>query len=144
VCLWFVTRRKNNGQTTDGRDLRDRRGETLFIDARQLGHLATRVNREFSDDDIVKIAETYHSWRMQDGYQDVVGFCKAATLDEIRGHSYELTPGHYVGVSDAEDDGEPFEEKMARLTAELREQIAEGRHLESEIEKNLKDLGYGE
>lgn len=143
VCLWFVTRRKNNGQTTDGRDLRDRRGETLFIDARQLGYLATRVNREFSDDDIAKIADTYHSWRMQDGYQDVPGFCKSTTMDEIRGHNYVLTPGRYVGAQETEDDGEPFEEKMARLTTELREQMTEGRRLETEIEKNFKEMGYG-
>jgi type I restriction enzyme M protein len=143
VCLWFLARRKNNGQTTDGRDLRDRRGETLFIDARQLGHMIDRTHREFSEEDIAKIAGVYHSWRMQDGYQDVPGLCKAAILDEIRGQNYVLTPGRYVGVPDSEDDGEPFEEKMARLTTELRQQMAEGQRLESEIEKNLKELGYG-
>jgi type I restriction enzyme M protein len=144
VCLWFLTRRKNNGQTTDGRDLRDRRGETLFIDARQLGFMADRTHREFSDEDIAKIADTYHAWRMKDGYQDVPGFCKMANVEEIRGHNYVLTPGRYVGVQDAEDDGEPFEVKMARFTQALTEQFAESERLELEIRKNLKELGYGE
>ena len=143
VCLWFLTRRKNNGQTSDGRDLRDRRGETLFIDARQLGFMVDRTRREFSDEDVAKIADTYHSWRMQDGYQDVPGFCKAASTEAIRGHNYVLTPGRYVGTPDVEDDGEPFEEKMARLTAELQEQFAESARLEAEIRKNLQELGYG-
>ncbi|HRN51838.1 MAG TPA: class I SAM-dependent DNA methyltransferase [Anaerolineales bacterium] len=144
ACLWFLARQKNNGQTSDGRDLRDRRGETLFIDARQLGFMADRTHREFSDEDIARIADTYHSWRMQDSYQDVPGFCKAVTTEDIRRHNYVLTPGRYVGTPEAEEDDEPFEEKMARLTTELQEQFAESARLEAEIRKNLKELGYGD
>ena len=143
ACLWFLTRQKNNGQTSDARKLRDRRGETLFIDARKLGQMRDRTHLEFRDEDIARIADTYHSWRLQDGYQDVPGFCKIATLDVIRGHGYVLTPGRYVGVPDMEEDDEPFEKKMERLTQTLQEQFAESASLEAEIKKNLESLGYG-
>jgi type I restriction enzyme M protein len=141
VCLWFIARAKKNGR------FRDRRGETLFIDARTLGTLVDRVHRELTDEDIAKIAGTYHAWRGDPDagkYQDAPGFCKAATLDDIRKHGHVLTPGRYVGAAVAEDDGEPFDEKMKRLAATLREQQAEGARLDAAIATNLKELGYGE
>ncbi len=140
VCLWFLARNKKNGR------FRDRRGETLFIDARKLGTLTDRVHRELTDDDIAHIAGTYHAWRgdKEAGqYEDVPGFCKAAQLDHIRKHGHVLTPGRYVGAAAVEDDGEPFEEKMKRLTATLREQQKEAVRLDAAIAANLKELGYG-
>jgi type I restriction enzyme M protein len=151
VCLWFLARDKKNGR------FRDRRGETLFIDARKLGTMIDRVHRELTDEDIAKIADTYHLWRgdphpLGEGrgegnagatYEDVPGFCKSATLDEIRKHGHVLTPGRYVGTEAAEEDDEPFEEKMRRLTATLREQTEEGRRLDAAIAANLRELGYG-
>ena len=140
VCLWFLARNKKNGR------FRDRRGETLFIDARKLGTMADRVHRELTDADIAKIAGTYHAWRGDQAagkYSDVAGFCKRASLEDIRKHGHVLTPGRYVGAEAAEDDGEPFEEKMKRLTATLREQQAEGVRLDAAIAANLKALGYG-
>ena len=140
VCLWFITRTKKNGR------FRDRRGETLFIDARKLGTLTDRVHRELTDDDIAKIARTYHAWRGDTDatdYTDVPGFCKAAALEEIQKHGHVLTPGRYVGAEAVEDDGEPFEEKMQRLATTLREQQAEATKLDAAIAANLKELGYG-
>jgi len=141
ACLWFLARDKRNGK------FRDRRGETLFIDARKLGHLVDRVHRELSDEDIAHIAGTYHAWRGEKDtaqYQDTSGFCKSATIDEISSHGFVLTPGRYVGAEDIDDDGEPFDEKMARLTAQLEEQFAESARLEAAIRRNLKGLGYGD
>jgi type I restriction enzyme M protein len=141
VCLWFVTRDKKDGR------FRDRRGETLFIDARKMGTLIDRVHRDLTEEDIHRIAETYHAWRGDpDGageYEDVAGFCKAASLEEMRSHGHVLTPGRYVGAEAIEDDGEPFEDKMKRLTATLREQQAEAAKLDAAIAANLKELGYG-
>ncbi|HUT53074.1 MAG TPA: class I SAM-dependent DNA methyltransferase [bacterium] len=142
VCLWFISRDKKNHR------FRDRRGNVLFIDARKLGTLIDRVHRELTDDDIKNIADTYHAWRgdnrdSKKKYQDVPGFCKSATLADIRGHGHVLTPGRYVGAAEVEDDGEPFEDKMARLTAELREQMEESAKLDKIIWANLKDIGYG-
>ncbi len=140
VCLWFLARSKKNGR------FRDRRGETLFIDARKLGTMADRVHRELTDGDIAKIAGTYHAWRGDKDagkYTDVPGFCKNAVLDDIRKHDHVLTPGRYVGAEAAEDDGEAFEGKMKRLTATLREQQAEAAKLDTAIAANLKELGYG-
>ena len=154
VCLWFLARNKRNGR------FRDRRGETLFIDARKLGSMVDRVHRELTDADIAKIAGTYHAWRgdltspspstgegrdggESEGYKDIPGFCKAATLDDIRKHGHVLTPGRYVGAEAAEEDGEPFEEKMRRLTATLRQQQVEAVKLDAAIAANLKELGYG-
>ncbi|MDP2755064.1 MAG: N-6 DNA methylase, partial [Nitrospirota bacterium] len=130
--------------------------QTLFIDARKLGTLIDRVHRELTDEDIGKIADTYHAWRGNkvspsplagegrgEGYKDIPGFCKSATLDDIRRHGHILTPGRYVGAAAVEDDGEPFKEKMARLTAELRGQRAETAKLDEAIWHNLKELGYG-
>ncbi len=101
-----------------------------------------RVLRDFSKDDIARIADTFHAWQRGEGYEDVAGFCKSASLDEIRKHDFVLTPGRYVGAAEQEDDGEPFAEKMARLTAQLREQLAESARLEAEIKRNLGGLGY--
>ena len=140
VCLWFLARDRRNGR------FRDRRGETLFIDARKLGALVDRTHRELSDEEIARIAGTYHAWRGDAGageYADVPGFCKSATTEEVRGHGHVLTPGRYVGAAEADEDGEPFEEKMARLSATLREQMAEGRRLDALIEANLRELGFG-
>jgi type I restriction enzyme M protein len=144
VCLWFLSRNKENNR------FRDRRGETLFIDARKLGTMADRTHRELLDADIAKIAGTYHAWRgdvvgaaSAATYADIPGFCKSATLDDIRKHGHVLTPGRYVGAEAQADDGEPFDEKMKRLTATLREQQAEAAKLDAAIAANLKELGYG-
>jgi type I restriction enzyme M protein len=145
VCLWFLSRDKKNGLGGRGKKMRDRRRETLFIDARKLGTLVDRVHRELTDADIDKIADTYHRWR-GDGkgkYEDVPGFCKSARTEEIAAHHYALTPGRYVGAADVEDDDEPFEDRMARLAATLEEQFKEGAKLEKAIRKNLRGLGYG-
>lgn len=140
VCLWFLTRDKKNSR------FRDRRSETLFIDARKLGHLIDRVHRELSDEDIARIAGAYHAWRGDKDageYEDIPGFCKSGTTDEIAAHGYVLTPGRYVGAEEVADEDESFEEKMKRLTATLREQCADAAKLDKAIWANLKDLGYG-
>ena len=121
ACLWFLARNKNRGGK-----LRDRRGEVLFIDARKLGTLVDRTRKEFSDDDVAKIAGVYHAWREGKGYEDVPGFCKSAKLDEIRGHNHVLTPGRYVGAADVEDDDVPFEERFAAMRLTLEKQFTEG------------------
>ncbi|MCJ7511245.1 MAG: SAM-dependent methyltransferase, partial [Dehalococcoidia bacterium] len=140
VCLWFIARDKKNGH------FRDRRGETLFIDARKLGTMIDRVHRELTDEDISKIADTYHAWRGDEDcdkeYEDVPGFCKATTIEDIREHTHILTPGRYVGAAEVEEDDEPFEEKMERLTATLRVQMEEARRSDAIIDANLKGLGY--
>src|SRR5438093_9724943 len=141
VCLWFLARSKRNSH------FRDRRGETLFIDARKMGTMVDRVHRELTDADIARIAGAYHAWRGDKDagkFADVPGYCKAAKLDDIRKHGHVLTPGRYVGAEEAEDDGEPFEEKMKRLTATLRQQQEEAAKLETAIAVNLKELGYDE
>ena len=146
VCLWFLARDKKNGLGGRGKKMRNRRQETLFIDARKMGTLVDRVHRELNDEDIAKIADTYHRWR-GDGagkYADVAGFCKSATTEEITSHQFVLTPGRYVGAEEIEEDGELFDAKMKRLVAKLEEQFAEGAKLEKEIRKNLKGLGYGD
>jgi len=147
VCLWFIARDKKGGSVT--RPYRDRRGQTLFIDARKLGTMIDRVHRELTEEDIRKIADTYHAWRSVGAkdisplrYADIPGFCKSATLDDIRHHGHILTPGRYVGAAEVEDDSEPFEEKMQRLVAQLREQQAEAAKLDDAIEANLKELGF--
>ena len=138
VCLWFIARDKKNGR------FRNRRGETLFIDARKLGHLVDRTHRELSYEETARIAGTYHAWRGDKDagkYEDVLGFCKTATKEEITAHNYALTPGRYVGAEEAEDDV-LFEEKMPLLVAELEEQFTESARLEQEIRKNIWELGY--
>jgi type I restriction enzyme M protein len=182
ACLWFLARDRRNHR------FRDRRGQVLFIDARKLGRMLDRTHRELTDEEIARIANTYHTWRTgsdhsgedrnsssgrhsHDGekppdchsrqggdppdrhsreggnpvqYEDIPGFCKSATLDEIRKHGHVLTPGRYVGAEALADDGEPFEEKMRRLVATLREEQAEAAKLDAAIAANLKELGYGE
>ena len=121
---------------------RDRRQELLFIDARNLGFMRDRVLRDFTVDDTAKIADTFHAWQHGESYENVAGFCKSASLDEIKKHDFVLTPGRYVGAQEIEDDGEPFAEKMARITEQLGEQFAESDRLEAEIKRNLGGLGY--
>ena len=141
ACLWFLARDRSTGGVHSRLDFRNRSNEILFIDARKLGTMVTRRNRAFTDEDIAKISGTYHAWRGEGGkYADVPGFCKAATLDEVRANNYVLMPGRYVGTEEAEDDGVPFEEKMATLTAQLAEQFAKGIELQERIRENLKEL----
>ncbi|WP_300319669.1 class I SAM-dependent DNA methyltransferase [Accumulibacter sp.] len=155
VCLWFLAKSKSADAK---RGLRDRRQQTLFIDARKLGTLIDRVHRELTDADLQKITTTYHLWRSARlspsplagegraegaSYADIAGFCKSATTAEIAAHGHVLTPGRYVGAEAIEDDGDPFEEKMPRLVAELHAQFAESAKLEEAIKVNLSGLGYG-
>ncbi len=145
ACLWFLARDKSNGKRGNA-TLRDRRGEVLFIDARSMGTLVDRTRRELTDSDIQKIADTYHAWRGEKAagkYEDIPGFCKSASLDDIRKHGHVLTPGRYVGAEAAEDDGEAFVDKMQRLSVQWREQQQEAARLDAAIEANLRGLGYG-
>jgi len=144
ACLWFLTRNKGADRQ---RGYRARQGETLFIDARKLGTLIDRTHRELTDDEIADIARTYHAWRdegQSDQYEDKPGFCKVATLKDIKSHGFVLTPGRFVGAEEVEDDGIPFEEKMTELSAQLYQQMAEARNLDDTIRRNLEALGYGE
>ncbi len=144
ACLWFIARDKSGKPTRGGAPLRERRGEVLFIDARKLGTMVTRTQKELTEEDVSRMADTYHAWRGEEGeYEDVPGFCKIASLDEIRKHGHVLTPGRYVGAEDAQDDDEPFDEKMKRLAATLFEQQAEFSKLDAAITATLTDLGYG-
>lgn len=143
ACLWFLARNKTNHK------FRNRSNEILFIDARKLGTMVNRRNKKLTDDkdgaenDIALITSTYHAWRNKDGnYQDNAGFCKSATLDEIRANNYVLVPGRYVGTEEIEDDGVPFEEKMNSLTAKLGEQFMKSGELEKRIRENLNGIGY--
>jgi type I restriction enzyme M protein len=139
ACLWFLTRDKKNPK------YRNRRGEILFIDARKMGRLVDRTHRELTDDEVKRIAATYHAWRGEAGngeYDDIPGFCRSASLAEVQGHGYVLTPGRYVGAEAAEEDAEPFEEKIKRLTGQLREQMERGKELDDAIKTNLKSLGW--
>ena len=140
ACLWFLSRERGGND-----QYRNRRNEILFIDARQLGRMVDRTHRELTDEDVSRIAGTYHAWRSDNGgevYEDVPGFCKSASLDDVRHYDYVLTPGRYVGVEPQEEDDEPFEDKMRRLTGEWREQVAEARRLDATIEANLTMLGF--
>ncbi|OBY11865.1 type I restriction-modification system subunit M [Clostridium paraputrificum] len=138
VSLWILNRNK-----IDNPKFRKRADEILFIDGRNLGTMVDRRHRELSDEDVKKIADTYHNYRNIDGnYEDVQGFCKAAKLEEVMEHEYVLTPGRYVGIEEQEDDGVPFEEKMEALTSELGELFEKSRSLEEEIRKNLGGIGY--
>ncbi len=138
ACLWFLARDRHNGR------FRKRKGEILFIDARKLGYMVNRTQRELAEEDVARISDTYHAWRSGADYDDVPGFCKGATLEEVRRHSHILTPGRYVGAEPQEDDGEPFEEKMKRLVAQWQEQQTEARRLDTAIDANLKSLGFGD
>ncbi len=137
ACIWFISRKRaGNGD-------RKRTGEILFIDASEVGFMADRTHREFTDEDIAKIANTYHEWRKHDGkYEDIKGFCKSANIEEITKHNFVLTPGRYVGIKDEEDDSIPFEEKIADLTAKLSEQMKKEKELDEEIKKQLKNVGF--
>lgn len=165
VCLWFIT--KNKKENTE-LGYRDRQGETLFIDAREMGTMVSRVHKELTTDDIAEIARTYHAWRGekkggdmkttakdggsvdnagaiidQSGYQDIAGFCKSATLEEIKANDFVLTPGRYVGAAELEDDGIPFEVKMKELSQTLYSQMEQSEALDIAISQNLEVLGYG-
>jgi len=138
ACLWFVTRDKKD------HSFRDRRGQILFIDARNMGVMIDRRHRELTDEDVKKISSTYHAWRGENKlkYEDVTGFCKSAKLEEVEKNNFILTPGRYVGIQEEAEDDEAFEEKMKRLTAELSEQMKEGQKLDVEIKKNLEGIGF--
>jgi type I restriction enzyme M protein len=137
ACLWFLSRYKNGNKN------RDRKGEMLFIDASELGYMVNRRNRAFAEEDIQKIAGTYHEWKRDGGnYEDIKGFCKSATLEEIQKHNFVLTPGRYVGIPDEVDDGVPFEDKMGALTAELAAQMKEAEALDQEIKVQLAKVGF--
>ena len=138
ACLWFISRKKT------GNGDRKRSGEILFIDAGEIGFMRDRTHREFADEDIAIIADTYHQWRGKGKkYKDIKGFCKSATLEEIQKHNFVLTPGRYVVIKDEIDDGIPFEDKMKQLTAELAGQFEEESKLNKAIKKNLEGLGFG-
>ena len=141
ACLWFLAKNKSNGR------FRDRCGEVLFIDVRKLGHMVDRARRELTDGDVARVAEVYHAWRGKKGtgdYADVPGFCKCATLEEVRNHGYVLTPGRYVGVETPLDDDEAFKDKIMRLTSQLHKQQTDGTRLDIAIVENLKGLGLWE
>ncbi len=139
VSLWFFSRAR------DGiKNQRKRTNEILFINARDLGQMVSRTNRELTDADIAQIADTYHAWRgtSEDPYSDQSGFCRSVPLEDIWAHDGVLTPGRYVGMADVEDDGEPFDEKMNRLVGELANHFEQGAQLEQRMRRNLKELGY--
>ncbi len=161
ACLWFMSRAKSN-PLPKGEGVRSRKDEVLFIDASELGYMVNRRNRAFTDEDIAKIADTYHRWKKkysplnlgegqgvrenlpqgEGSYRDVKGFCKSATLAEIEKHNFVLTPGRYVGIPDEEDDGIAFEQKMEFLTKELAMQMREGLALDEEIKLQLAKVGF--
>ncbi|MDA9360276.1 type I restriction-modification system subunit M [Flavobacteriaceae bacterium] len=130
ACLWFLRREKTNNSK-----------EVLFIDASEMGFMKDRVHRDFADADIDAITDTYHNWRKGNGYEDVKGYCKSATIEEIQKHKHVLTPGRYVGIPDEEDDGIPFEDKMADLSATLKEQMEKEAQLNQEIKEQLSNIG---
>ena len=137
ACIWFISRKRlGNGD-------RKRTGEILFIDASEMGHLVDRTHREFTEEDIQKIAGTYHEWRKRDGkYEDIKGFCRSGAVAEVQKNNYVLTPGRYAGVADEIDDGIPFADKMGKLTATLKEQMSEEARLNDEIKTQLKKVGF--
>ena len=141
ACIWFLTKNKKARA-----DFADRSGKVLFIDARNLGYMKDRVLRDFTAEDTEKIAGTFQKWKRglegEEGYQDETGFCKSATLQEIAKHDHVLTPGRYVGAADEEEDGEPFAEKMARLTDDLKSQLNENKLIEETIARNLQSIGH--
>lgn len=139
VCIWFMSKDKSK----TGK--RDRKNEILFIDARKIGFMADRTHKEFTEEDIKQITRAFHTWRgtAEGEYEDILGFCKVATLEEVRNNDYILTPGRYVGLEEVEEDGEPFEEKMTRLTTELAVQFEKSKELEDQIRQALGGIGYG-
>ncbi|MDQ6961617.1 MAG: class I SAM-dependent DNA methyltransferase, partial [Mariprofundaceae bacterium] len=146
ACIWFLSKNKKDRTSASAKTLRDRTGEVLFIDARNLGYMKDRVLRDFTQDDLNNVTQTFHRWQenpeSEHPYNDEAGFCKSAPLAEIKKHDYVLTPGRYVGAAPEEDDGEPFADKMARLTGQLKTQFEQSDKLETEIKKNLAGLGY--
>jgi type I restriction enzyme M protein len=135
VCLWFLARDKRNNR------FRDRRRAVLFIEAGTLGTMIDKVHREFAEEDVLRIAETYHAWRGDKSaraYSDVAGFCKSVSTEEIRQHGYVLTPRRYVGAVNVEDDEEPFEQKVQRFAMRLEEQFRDGMRLDKSIRESLK------
>lgn len=141
ACIWFLT--KNKGERrVNGHTLGDRRGKMLFIDARQMGYMKDRVLRDFTKEDIQKITDTFHRWQESSGYEDEPGFCFTAMLKDVQANDYVLTPGRYVGAPEVEDDGEPFADKMERLTVQLSEQFAMSTKLEGKIRAHLATIGY--
>ncbi|GGK58008.1 class I SAM-dependent DNA methyltransferase [Amphritea balenae] len=143
VCLWFLTKNK---QTDTERGYRSRINQTLFIDARNMGTMISRTHKELTTEDLAEITRTYHAWRGEAGngeYEDRAGFCRSATFDEIEANDFVLTPGRYVGAAAIEDDGIPFETKMAELSQSLYQQIDKAEKLDAVIRKNLEVLGYG-
>lgn len=130
ACLWFIRKKRD-------------KKETLFIDARNIGFMADRTHRDFSDEDILKITKAYHDWRKgSPDYQDVKGFCKSASLEEIAANDYTLTPGRYVGIKETETSKEEFDAKMAALVADLNAQMTKGAELDAQIKANLTALGW--
>ena len=139
ACLWFLARDKKNHR------FRDRRGKALFIDARKMGRLVDRIHREISDEEIVRIASTYHAWRgdqTASTYEDIPGFCKSVVLDEVRAHGHVLTPGRYVGAGEVEKDEMPFEQRMERLARDLKQQFEDSNRLTRLVGHALAQLGY--
>ena len=139
ACLWFVTRDKKDHH------FKDRRGEILFIDARNMGEMIDRRHKSLTEEDIAKISKTYHAWRGEKSagkYEDIPGFCKSAKLEEVQKHNHILTPGRYVGFEEVEEDPEEFKDKMKRLTSDLSKQMEEGQKLDKEIKKNLERIGF--
>ena len=144
VCLWFLTKDKSGKQVATERSQRSRAGEVLFIDARMLGSMVSRTNKELTEADIARIADTYHAWRGEPGehpYEDVPGFCASVTLDQIAEHNHVLTPGRYVGSEETEADDEPLDEKIARLTAEVRAGFDQRAELQERVLELLGRLG---
>lgn len=146
VCLWFLTKNKKAHTNSKGRKIRNREGDTLFIDARQMGIMTDRTHKELTREDIQKISQTYYNWKEANNkeYKDIAGFCKSAKLVDIEKNDFVLTPGRYVGVAKVEDDGIPFEHKMTKLSQTFFAQLKEGKKLDKAIVKNLKLLGYEE
>lgn len=142
ACIWFLTKNKGARTAASGRKLRDRKGEVLFIDARNLGYMKDRVLRDFTADDLNTVTNAFHNWQMGEGYEDVAGFVKSVKLEDIQKHEHVLTPGRYVGAAAEDEDGELFAEKMARLTSTLKTQFEESDRLETQIKDNLAGLGY--
>jgi type I restriction enzyme M protein len=136
ACVWFISRKRT------GNGDRKRTGEILFIDASEMGYLADRTHRMFTEEDMQKISDTYQEWRSRDGkYEDIKGFCKSATIEDIQKHNFVLTPGRYVGIPDEIDDGISFEEKMGKLTEELKGQMEKEKELNEEIRKQMGKIG---
>lgn len=142
ACIWFLTKNKKARTNDLGENLRDRTGEVLFIDARNLGYMKDRVLRDFKAEDTKQITDTFHNWQSGENFEDKAGYCKSVKLAEIEKHDFVLTPGRYVGAAEVEDDGEAFADKMARLTIQLKGQFEQSDKLEQQIKDNLRGLGY--